>query len=65
MGELQRIGYGGQPVPEVFRVVKPPRTVVVEARLRRPLWKRRQVFDAHIIVCLSLYVVRVGNLRET
>jgi hypothetical protein len=30
MGELQRIGYGGQPVPEVFRVVKPPRAVIVD-----------------------------------
>jgi hypothetical protein len=30
MSELQRIGYGGQPVPEVFRSVRPPQTVLVD-----------------------------------
>jgi hypothetical protein len=30
MGDLQAIGYGGQPVPEVFRVVRPPKAVLVD-----------------------------------
>ncbi|WP_304113678.1 hypothetical protein [Mycolicibacterium bacteremicum] len=30
MGEMQSIGYGGQPTREVFRRVDPPRTVLVD-----------------------------------
>jgi hypothetical protein len=30
MGDLQSIRYGGQPVPEVFRPVRPPETVLVD-----------------------------------
>jgi hypothetical protein len=30
VGDLQAIGYGGQPVPEVFRVVRPPQIVLVD-----------------------------------
>jgi hypothetical protein len=31
MGDLQSIGYGGQPVREVFRVVRPPGDATCEA----------------------------------
>jgi hypothetical protein len=30
MGDLQHVGYGGQPVPDVFRVVRPPQGVLVD-----------------------------------
>jgi hypothetical protein len=30
VGELRRVGYGGQPVPAVFRVVRPSRAVLVD-----------------------------------
>ncbi|MCP3811801.1 hypothetical protein NLX62_05580 [Mycobacteriaceae bacterium Msp059] len=30
MGDMQAIGYGGQPVRDAFRVVRPPATVLVD-----------------------------------
>lgn len=30
MGDMQAIGYGGQPVQEIFRVVRPPTAVLVD-----------------------------------
>ncbi|KHO20934.1 hypothetical protein QQ44_22035 [Mycolicibacterium setense] len=30
MGDMQAIGYGGQPVRDVFRVVRPPATVLID-----------------------------------
>jgi hypothetical protein len=60
MGDLHRIGYGGQPVPEVFRVVQPPEAVLVDLAT---LFPREPHRTGHYQPCgLQMYQVVEGQL---